>query len=90
MRTVPSVLTCCAWMIETSGVRAGRRTTSSSSWPKGSSMTMTFSQGTPSSQRSSGGKPVFSTTSVPRPDLLGMNGTPRAPARKRRLIMLLV
>ena len=31
MRTVPSVLTCWAWMIETSGVSAGRRTTSSSS-----------------------------------------------------------
>ena len=47
MRTVPSVLTCWAWMMETSGVSAGRRTTSSSSWPKGSSMTMTFSQGMP-------------------------------------------
>ena len=90
MRTVPSVLTCWAWMTETSGVSAGRRTTSSSSWPKGSSMTMTFSQGTPSSPRSSGGKPLFSTTSVPSPDLLGMNGMFSAPARNRRLIMLLV
>ena len=90
MRTVPSVLTCWAWMMETSGVSAGRSTTSSSAWPKGSSMTMTFSHGTPSSPRSSGGKPSFSTTSVPRPDLLGMNGTLSAPARNRRLIMLLV
>ncbi len=90
MRTVPSVLTCWAWMIETSGVRAGRRTTSSSPSANGFSMTTTLCEGTPSVPRSSGGKPSRAITSVPSPDLLGMKGTPRAPARKRRLIMLLV
>ena len=90
MRTVPSVLTCCAWMMDTSGVRAGSRTTSSSSPPNGFSCTTTFLHGTPSRPRSSSGKPDFCTTSVPSPDLLGMNGTFREPARKRRLIMLLV
>ena len=71
MRTVPSVLTCCAWMMETSGVSAGRSTTSSSSCAEGVVDDDDLLAGMPCSQRSSGGKPWLRDHVGAQPRLAG-------------------